>query len=52
MAFEMDETYVKTDNKDDDCTGGLKRGHGSQNNTAIAGIKAKGGDIKAIVINL
>ena len=51
LAFEMDETYVKTDDKDDDFTGGLKRGRGSQNNTAIAGIKAKGGDIKARVMD-
>jgi hypothetical protein len=54
---EMDETYVKTNTKsknddiDDDLPpfDGLKRGRGSQNNTAIIGIKEKDGYVKAVV---
>jgi transposase-like protein len=63
LVFEMDETYVKTnknnkhnddidDDLPDDWDGSgkpLKRGRGSQNNTAIVGIKEKNGNVKAIV---
>lgn len=58
-VVEMDETYVKTNTKsknddiDDDLPpfDFLKRGRGSQNNTAVVGIKEKDGDVKAIVVN-
>ena len=56
---EMDETYVKTNTKsknddiDDDLPpfDFLKRGRGSQNNTAIVGIKEKDDDVKAVAVN-
>lgn len=49
-VVEMDETYVNTKDKDDDLTGGLRRGRGSQDNSIVAGILEKAGDITAKVI--
>lgn len=44
---EMDETYIKTDNDDEDKNGGRGKKARSQSNTPVVAIAKKGGSIKA-----